>query len=98
MEILHLISLEKCQVWHKPEVNSADLRIERDIINKFKEWKLPFNPQRIFKVWILPILVLKASYRNNIHSIFTTNSILSGASKYHQKRWSFHFCGVYFRG
>ena len=39
MKILHLISSEKCQVWHKSEVNSADLRIERDIINKFKEWK-----------------------------------------------------------
>ena len=31
---LHQISSEKCQAWHKSEVISAYMRIERNIINK----------------------------------------------------------------
>ena len=36
---LHQISSEKCQAWHKSEVISAYMRIERNIINKFKNVK-----------------------------------------------------------
>ena len=32
--------------WHKTEVIGVDMRIKRDIINKFKEWKDAENPCR----------------------------------------------------
>lgn len=40
---LHQISSEKCQTWHKSEVISAYMRIERNIINKFKNVKKLFG-------------------------------------------------------
>ena len=40
---LHQISSEKCQAWHKSEVISAYMRIERNIINKFKNVKKIFR-------------------------------------------------------